>query len=100
MARMKITFIQQEVIAHQRPPLSILLQASDSPYHRRIHCVECGLPIAEIVDNVSYIVDNSGEMSATREELQRDVIGGYVEIQCKRSSCHQHYRIYYPKSNR
>jgi hypothetical protein len=56
--------------------------------YRHLHCMECGMPIADITDKVVMAYDGA----TTFDSLIPEAIG-LVEIHCPRSSCKQFFRM-------
>jgi hypothetical protein len=69
-------------------PITIVMKAVKQKMYRQLHCMNCGMPIADITDRVLMTFD--GETPV--EQLSPDRFG-LIEIHCNRHVCKQFYRI-------
>lgn len=69
-------------------PITIVQKATHQKVFRQIHCIECGMPFADITDKVVAIFDFATPII----ELHPDRIG-IVACHCPRKVCQQRYRF-------
>lgn len=81
------------MIGPKPPTICFYFNSEETRYMRKIHCVECGLPIMEITGTMRTIIDNEGwGFDRTQEMKDKGFVLG-LEVWCKR--CQTPYRIYY-----
>jgi hypothetical protein len=73
---------------YHKMPITIVRKAIAQPYYRKMHCVECGWPIADITDKVVMIMDGNTPL----DRLEPNSLG-ITEVHCHRHQCKQYYRM-------
>jgi hypothetical protein len=84
--------IQTKRTPYNELPITVVSKAVRQKSFRQLHCIECGLPIADITDKVVVLFDDVTPV----EKLVPDVMG-IVEIHCGRHHCKQYYRLEFSK---
>lgn len=69
-------------------PITLVYKAVQQKAFRNLHCMECGIPIAQISDKVVMTYDAANDM----KRYEPDQFG-VVEIRCDRHVCKQRYRM-------
>jgi hypothetical protein len=69
-------------------PVTLVYKSIKQKVFRNLHCLECGMPIAQISDKVVMAYDGTDDMA--RHEPDRF---GVVEMRCDRHICKQRYRL-------
>jgi hypothetical protein len=77
---------------YHKQVITIVLKAVTQKKLRRLHCMECGWPIADISDKVLVVFD--GETAIDTLEPDNH---GVVELHCRRHQCKQYYRLEFAK---
>jgi hypothetical protein len=72
--------------------ITIVLKSVKQKMLRKLHCMECGWPIANISEKVLVVFDGETPI----KELHPDE-HGIVEIHCPRHQCKQYYRLEFAK---
>ena len=72
-------------------PITLVQKATRTKVYRKLHCLECGMPFAEITDKVVAILDFASPLA----EMSPDGLG-VVACHCPRKICQQRYRFEFP----
>lgn len=72
---------------HQMP-ITVVMKATQQKVYRKMHCVNCGMPIADITDRIVMMFDGVTPF----EQLEPDQFG-IIEVHCDRHICKQYYRL-------
>ncbi len=73
---------------YYKMPITIVQKAVQNKVFRQVHCLECGMPFAEITDKVVTVLD----FDTPIEMLHPDNMG-VVGTYCTRRACQQRYRF-------
>lgn len=69
---------------------SVFIQATNNPYVRELHCLYCGIIIAQIVGEVANVIDNQGVAVSMLPALRTNML----QLMCPRSTCKRMYRVF------
>jgi hypothetical protein len=69
-------------------PITLVQKATNHKVFRQVHCLECGMPFAEITDKIITILD----FDTPIDMLIPNVLG-VVACHCPRKACQQRYRF-------
>jgi hypothetical protein len=72
---------------HQQA-ITVVLKATKQKIYRHMHCIECGMPFADITDKVLMTFDGDTPIST----YEPDKIG-LIEVHCPRHQCKQYYKL-------
>ena len=72
-------------------PITLVQKAMHHKLYRKLHCIECGIPFAEVTDKVVAILDFASPIA----EMHPDGFG-VVACHCPRKICQQRYRFEFP----
>lgn len=73
---------------YNQQPITIVLKAVRQKVFRQLHCLECGMPIADITDKVLMTFDGDTPIATYEPDRM-----GLIEIHCNRHQCKQYYRM-------
>lgn len=73
---------------HYQIPIAIVMKATNDKVYRQVHCISCGMPFAEITDQIVSIQDYASPIT----QMKPDEFG-FVAVHCPRKQCQQRYRF-------
>lgn len=82
-------------LAPERKAYSVFLQATDRPYVKELHCLDCGIIVAQITGEVIAVVDNQGRVTKSADlSYEIHTVRPVVRLMCPRSSCKRYYHVH------